>query len=300
MAGDDLVTHGKADARSAVLGAALIKLFLYMGKLGLWNAAPVIPHGDPDALALLPNGDLHLFPLAAVLGGVVQQVQKDLLQPLRIAGDQRDLRLGRDVFQLHARLTQQLPIGEHGVLQLRGDVQQLNAQIEAPVLDAGKLQQLHHHAGEPLGLPGDDLDAAKGIPLHSLVIGDGLRPAGDGGERCAQLVRDLGDELRSGLFGRGGLLGDVVDGLGQLADLVRPGVFHLAAVAAVGNGVGKLGQAFDGVGHISPEPEQQRDDGKAGQHDHGAGHGIVLPGDAPDGDQQQHQRADAGHHQLVA
>ena len=111
---------------------------------------------------------------------------------------------------------------------------------------------------------------------------------------------DLGDKLGPGLLGHGGLLGNVVDSLGQLPDLIVTHALDLAAVAAGGDMVGKVGQPLDGVGDVAPEPEEQRNDGKACQHDHGAGQGVVPPGEAPYADEQQQQGADAGQHQFDA
>ena len=102
-----------------------------------------------NALGVAADGHVHLAAVAAVLGGVVQQIQKYLLQPLRVAGDQGYLSRGRGVVDLDTGLLHQLPIGKEGVLQLGGNVDKLNAQIEAPVLNPGKLQHLRHHAREP-------------------------------------------------------------------------------------------------------------------------------------------------------
>ena len=51
-------------------------------------------------------------------------------------------------------------------LQLGGNIDQLYAQVEAAILDAGEFQQLRHHAGEPLGLFGNDMDAPQRVPLN--------------------------------------------------------------------------------------------------------------------------------------
>ena len=99
-----------------------------------------------------------------------------------------------------------LLIGENGVLEFALDVEQLHAQVEAAVLDAGELQQLFDETRQERGLLGDDGDAAAGVALDGGVEHERLAPAGDGGQGRAQLVRDRRDELRLHFFTAADLL----------------------------------------------------------------------------------------------
>ena len=82
-------------------------------------------------------------------------------------------------------------IGEKGVFQLRRNIDQFNAEIEAPVLYARELEKLRHHTGKTLRFLGNNIDAAQGISLHSRIISYGLAPAGNGRERGTEFVRNL-------------------------------------------------------------------------------------------------------------
>jgi len=255
VACDNLVAHGQTDAVAPVLGAALVKFFFDVGKFPLRHAAAVIPHGDDGKFAVEADGHVHLAAVGAVGGGVVENIQKDLLQPLRVAGDQRNLVIRRGVVDLDPGLPQQFFISEKGVLQLGGDVHQLDPQIKAAVLDAGKFQQFLHHAGEAAGLLGDDLYALQGIAGDGGVVSQRLAPAGDGGEGGAQLVRDLRDKFGTDLVRRGDLFRHLVDLIGETADLVVAEFLALDAVAALGDLAGGVGEAADGAHHVLIKPQ---------------------------------------------
>ena len=298
MARHDLVAHGEAYARAAVFRTALEELLLHVRQLRLGDAVAVVAHANLHILAVGPQRHVDHLPVAPVDHGVVQQVQKYLLEPLRIAGDRGQIHRRGGVVDAHPRLAHELAVGKERVLQLGGDVQRLDAQIEAPVLDARELQKLLDHTGQPLGLLGDDLHAAQGFALHCGVIGDGLGPAGDGGQRGAQLVGDLGDELGAGLLGHGHLLRHVVDLIGQAADLVVIALFELAAVAARGDARGKVGELVDRVRHEAPEPQQQQNHAQAHEHHRRHGQHREAPRDRPDAQQQKRQHRDTGEQEL--
>gem|GEM_PF-6298323 len=298
VAGDDLVADGETDAGAAVLGAALVELLLYVGELRLRDAVSVVAHGDMHALGVGGQGHVDPLPLAAVGHGIVEQIEKDLLEPLGVAGDQRDLGGRLAVVELNAGLLHQLAVGKERVLQLGRDVDQLDAEVEAAVLDARELQQLLDHAGQTLGFTGYDIDAAQGVALHGLVVGDGLGPACDGGQRRAQLVGDLGDEVGPGLVGLRDLFGHLVDLVGQAADLIVAAGFELTAVAALRDVRREARQTHQRVGHIAPEPEDHQNDIHADDHQHGDGRVQVMPRDQPDGQHQQRQTRHARDHQL--
>ena len=205
-----------------------------MGQLRLRDAVTIIPEADAHVVAFFPKAHIDAPPVAAVLGGVIQQVAEDLLEALRVSRDEGDLRGGAGVIDLHASLLHKLAVGEEGVLQFGGDIYKLDAQIEAPVLYPCKLQKLRHHAGEALGLLGDDVDAPERISLDRRVKGYGLTPAHNCGKGSAQLVGDLGNEVGAGLLRNGNLFRHVVYLLGQLAYLIITVYIQLHSVAAFG------------------------------------------------------------------
>jgi len=173
-----------------------------------------------------------------VSGGIVKNVQEHLLRPFRISGDEGYLIVGGGVVYLQPGLTQKLAVGKKRVLQLRRNIHQLYAQIEAPVLNAGEFQKLLDHAGEAVGLLGDDLYALHGVAGDGGVEGQSLAPAGDGRQRCAQLVGNLRYKLCAHLVGCGDLFRHLVYLVGELTDLVVVEFAALHSVAAVGNVAG--------------------------------------------------------------
>ena len=189
-----------------------------------------------------------------MIEGVVEQIEEHLLEPLGVAGDKGYLRVGRGVVYLHAGLPHKLAVGEKCVFKLRRDVDKLDTEVEAAVLYTRKFKKLLYHSGEALGLLGDDVYAPERVALDRGVIGDGLCPAGDGGERGAKLVRDLRDEVRSRLLGHGDLDGHVVYLVGETAYLIVGSLFYLRAVAPGGYALRRGGKLVYRVGHIAREP----------------------------------------------
>ena len=143
-----------------------------------------------------------------------------------------------------------------------------------------------------------EMIAAQRVALHGLVVGDGLGPAGDGGQRRAQLMGDLRDKVGARLVGLRYLLGHLVDLVGEPSDLVVPIGLDAAAVAALRDVVGEARQPHERVGHVAPEPEDHENDVHAHDHQHGDGGIEVMARDEPDRQQQQRQTRDAGDHEL--
>ena len=298
MTRDYLVAHGKADASAAVLGAALVELLLDVRQLALRYAAAIVADADMYARGVGSERDVDLLAVPAVLRGVVEQVQEHLLQPLRVAGNQRDLGGGLSVVHLNTGLTHQLAVGEYRVLKLGGDVDKLDAEIEAPVLYAGEFQHLRHHARKPLGLLGDDVYPAQRVALHGLVESYRLRPAGYRGERGAKLVRHLRDELRARFLRHGYLFRHAVQLVGQAAKLVFAGLFNSDSVAAGGDVARGLGEILDRLGHKAREPEVHADEENTHQNDDDYRGRIHRAGDEPYREQQQDYCRHAGGKQL--
>ena len=152
MAGDDLLAHRQADAGASGLGRSLIELVFDEGQLLLGHAGAIVPDAHHHLRPLLGHGHVDALARAAVLGGVVQQIAEHLAQPLRVAGDGQHLLRAVLIAQLDALPAEELLIGIDRVLHLGLQVQGLHRQGEAPVLDAGELQQLLHHVGQAVGL----------------------------------------------------------------------------------------------------------------------------------------------------
>ena len=75
------------------LEAALVEFHFHMRQLVLRNARAEVPDADDDgAILQLHVTQIIFFALAAVLGGVIQNIQKHLPQPRRVAGDLRESR----------------------------------------------------------------------------------------------------------------------------------------------------------------------------------------------------------------
>ena len=127
-----------------------------MGQILFRHAGTVVPDADGH-LILFPNhGGFDHLVAAAMLGRVVQQIGKDLAQPLRVPGDEGKLLLTGGVGHADVLCPVQLLVGEYGVLKFRRDVHRLHVESEAAVLDPGELQQLIHHLGQTVPLADDD------------------------------------------------------------------------------------------------------------------------------------------------
>ena len=215
-----------------------------MGQLLLRDAGTVVPDHDGRIPLFLSDGGIDPLAGAAVLGRIVQQVGEHLPQPLRVAGQRRELPLRVGIIELNALLFEKLTIGIHCVLKLRLNVDHLNIQIEAAVLDAAEFQQLFHHLGQAAGLADNDIQALFEVLGIVQLAGDQrLAPAVDGSERRAQLMGDRGNEFRFHLFVLADPGGHIVDGVDQVADLVVVLLFQLDAVVAGSNAFGGIRNA---------------------------------------------------------
>ncbi|MPM11097.1 hypothetical protein SDC9_57435 [bioreactor metagenome] len=192
-----------------------------------------------------------------MLGSVVQQIAKHLLQPFRVCGDRGEVLAVGIVVQLDVLLAEQLPIGKNRVLKLAAKVHiRLHPQGKAPVLHLGKLQKLLHHGAQPTGLPQNDADAlAKLRRVAGGICQNRLTPAVDGGKRGAQLVGHGGDKLRFHFFVSSDFQRHVVDIIHQLAQLVGIPVFNLKPVAPGGNPLRRVGHHRHRLHHPVDEQE---------------------------------------------
>ena len=248
---DDLIAHRKADAAAPGLGGAFVKLLLDEGQFRFRDTGAKVP--DPNCLLpRFPADGGHNSPSrAAVLGGIVQHVAENLLQPFRVPGDRREIPLPHGVFQGDAFLTEQFLIGENGVLQLRLEIYLLHPQGEASILHFGKFQQFLHHVGEAAGLIDDNPQAPP--QLHRIpteILQNCLPPAVDSRQGCPQFVGNRGDEFRLHLLILPDFQGHIVDVVYQDAQFVGVFVFHLKPVASGRDALSGLGHHRHRLHHI--------------------------------------------------
>ena len=176
-----------------------------------------------------------------MLGGVIQNVQEHLAQAFGIAGDLRNILTIVDVLKLDALLRQAAAVHIHGIFKFAADIGRFYVQRHASVLHPGKIQQLHDHFRQTLGLAGNDLQTLTGIGIHPLIQKQRLAPAVDDGQRCPQLMGELGDKFRLHFLVLADFGGHFIDGIRQFADLILIFGLDLDAVAAAGNTLCFLG-----------------------------------------------------------
>ena len=234
----DLVAHRKANARAPDAGAALVEFFLHQRQLVLRNAGAKVPDIDDHIFAVVGHGCLNTLARAAMLGGVVQKIQEHLPHPLGVAGNFRNVLVVVQIDQLNAVLCQTAAVHIHRVLEFTPDVRHFHSQRHAAVLHPGEVQQIHDHFRQALGLAGNDLHALPGVVVQVVSRKQRLAPSVDNGQRGAQLMGQLGDELRLHFFVLGNFRGHFIDGVRQIADLILEGRLNLDAVAAGGDSLG--------------------------------------------------------------
>ena len=131
-----------------------------MRQLFFRDAGAKVTDADDDARRLMGNGRDDAFAIAAVLGRVVENVQKHLPHTRHVAGNLRNLAVGRLVFQCDTLLLEAAAVHEHRIFKLRQNVGFFDTQGKPAVLHSRKLQQLFDHAGKASGLTQDDKHAA--------------------------------------------------------------------------------------------------------------------------------------------
>ena len=112
------------------------------------------------------------------------------------------------------------------------ELERLEREREAPGLDLLHVEEVVDERRQALRLAVDRLQVAPARVLVEVVVHQQLREAEHARERCAQLVRDGGDEL--GLEPRGLALGGDLADHDDAADQLAGGVVHGARVALEG------------------------------------------------------------------
>ena len=247
-----------------------------------------------------PHCHVNALTAAAVLGGVVQQIAEHLPHPLGITGNGRKLFIPIVIVQNQTFSAEKFAVGIYSIFQLGLQVHGLHRQGEAAVFNAGKFQKLFHHVGQAACFRNNDVHAlfhVVGIP--HFPVHNGLRPTVDGGQGGAKLMGDRGNKFRLGLFRLGDLQRHIIDGIGQVTDLILVFLFHLNAIASgcdllcnFGNaghrfhdGTHKIqvGEIHDGKNHQCDGAGRQNDGQdllihqlQRGHHAHHADHNAVV------------------------
>ena len=118
-----------------------------------------------------------------------------------------------------------------------------------PGIETGNVLQLCDHAAKSqhFVVERGELFRLTNFVFHELV----LEGAGDGGDRCAQLVADVGKHLYARVVGAGELAGHLVEREGKLADLVVVFDVDLLVHRPLADAAHGAGQLFKGLCEIA-------------------------------------------------
>src|SRR4051812_23208877 len=195
---DDPLGDGEAEARA--LGVAREEVVRPVEAL---EDALALMRPDPDAVVrdLDGDGSVPAAPAAqadqlvrtGVLDRVVQEVEDRLRhgvaidRHLRQAGVDLGLVGGPELLRAEDLLD---------VVEESAQIGPLSPQRLAAALQARPVEKLLHHAREPLRLVGQLIEAFLLLRALHAPLAEGLGEEANAGERGAQLVRDVGDEVR--------------------------------------------------------------------------------------------------------
>ncbi len=222
----DPARDGQAETGAAVLGGARGEPFEDGASVGERDPGALVGDGYQDVVADRLGADLDQATGRTVAVRVVEEVGKQLVQPVGVRGHREALR------RHHDRVAQTLDpgLGDRVLEQIcESDV--LEPQRGHALLDARQVEQVAHEAPEPLGLGQSApqlFRAGLGHPVDEV-----LQHRLECGDRGAQLVGDVGDEVTSVPVDEleGG--GHPVEGARQLAHLVTRGRAHPLGVVAL-------------------------------------------------------------------
>lgn len=202
---DDVLHDGEAETGAALFagsrGIHAVEAFEDAVQGFAGDAGSVV--GDPEfgaggtGIGLGANGDAAAG--AAVLDGVVDEVEKDLLKAVEVHAegkvfrddiDELDLAVsgaGREVFE---------DAGDEG-MEFAG----LTVHDDLAGFELGDGEEILDEEGEAVGVFFDGLEEAEGdFGIVSGAVDEGFDVAFDEGEGGAEFVGDIGDELAAGAF----------------------------------------------------------------------------------------------------
>ena len=137
----------------------------------------------------------HGRPVGGVLDRVVEQVAQDLVQPLTVGGD------GRDIVR-HVERQPQRPRGRARLddlellLELGAEVDAGDVDRYRTGLDAREVEQLLRHAQNALGLLVDDRRGVRALGFGAqAAVDQRLAEADEARQRRLQLVRHVREKL---------------------------------------------------------------------------------------------------------
>jgi len=181
----DLAHDGEAEPRAgqAAGPARPVEAVEHVGEVIRVDTGPVVADGE----LAVAHADLDGLVGRAPLSGVVEQVAHGALEPRPVAHHERRLRA-----QPHlARGSQTLGDSGHDLVEAHR-----LALVQGRLALAGELDQVGHEAGELLELATDARQQLLAVGgAQPVGVGEQLHARPQGGERGAQLVRSIRDEL---------------------------------------------------------------------------------------------------------
>ena len=215
----DLVRKGEADARTAHGLVRLVEFFLDIRQMLRGDAAAVVGDDDADEAALFLRIDVDGAALLRIFQRIVEHVDEHLPQAVDVAEYRRQHGgfFVNEEFMFAARA-----FAEHvnRRAQLRQKVDAVHGKRHASALHTRKVEEFLHDAGKALRFADDDTHAALKHRRIRFTGLDRLGPSLNGGQRCAQLVRNGRDEVVLHLLVLAQFVRHAVDGVAQLAKLV--------------------------------------------------------------------------------
>jgi hypothetical protein len=199
---------------------------------------------EPPAGARLLGADPHHATGRAVPRRVVEQVGDQLVQSRRVGRGRQRRRCHAYVV---AHLTAADPrLGDRAFQQVYdGDLG--GRQLRLPGVHAGEVEQVGGEGADPLCLV-ERRSQGRGVRLGD-PVDEVLQHGAQGGQRGAQLVAHVRDQLAALAVHGGQVLGHPVEGAGQLSDLVARGGGDPARVVAAGHPSGGGGHVAQGRSH---------------------------------------------------
>ena len=275
----------------ARVGAGAVVPVKDIGQIVRRDAGAVVLDLDPDALgALLRPEDEHAV-RADVVHRIAQQIVQGALHHVRV-------RVNGQFFVRKLQLEGPVVLGTDGIIPLADLVAEL-AHIEVDLLAlfcaARDLAQFHdagHQRGQAVGFIDDDVHLLVTVGL--VVAGDVPHRLGialDEGQRGAQVVGDICQQVPLHLGCALDLPRHVVEVLGQVAQLVAAGRLDMDRVVPVCHLTGRTGELPQRFGEpLAEQPcraHREREDERCRYGQHRAQH-LARLGDVHQGRADQH------------
>ena len=239
---DEVADDGEAEAGAARLARArlvhAVEALEDPRQLRLGDAVAGVGNGQAHPRAFGPGAEQDMAVFRRVGRGVLDEIAQHVVQLGRIAAHHAGVRRDGNRDVLTALLDARLQVGHDAAEQpldrALGEFEGFLAGIEA-----GEAQEILHEAFHARGMPRDDLEELLCVGGLAGVVEQRFDVAANGGERRAQFVRDVGDEVAA----------DAV-GPAQVGDVVQ----HQHRAAA-GRGDGRRAAGDEGLARIAAQGE---------------------------------------------